>query len=139
MQIDDWIVHEIPEHVITEASDWIVQLDRLQSDDYSTAMKQSNCALEQQFYDWLNHDLAHQIAFLQLSETWAKMSMLKHMEHLIEHSEVLSFPALCNLPLVELEAHLTATEHTQTLSTPTWMYGLAIGLIVAGMLAPIFL
>ena len=139
MQIEDWIVHDIPEHIIIQASDWIIQLDKLEHDEKSLLLGASDEQLQEQFYQWLNNDPLHQMAFLQLSEMWAKSSMLKHMEHLIERSEVLSFPSLYGPSSTYAEQTIRVSESNQLVSAPAWMYAAAIGLILAGSLAPMLL
>lgn len=138
MQIEDWIVHDIPEHIIATASDWIVQLDKLEQGDNPTLLSAgAEQKLRQQFYDWLNQDQLHQLAFLQLSEIWAKTSMLKHMEHLMIKSEVIPFPGRgINLP-AGAEHSPILLEHSDALSAPAWMYFVAIGLVVTSFFAPL--
>lgn len=139
MQIEDWIVHDIPDAVIDQASDWIVQLDKLEHDDAFAAACPSTTLLRQDFYDWLNRDHLHQLAFLQLSEMWAKSSMLRHMEHLIDKSEVIQFPNLHAAPALDVEPGPILIDHHDTLSAPAWMYNVVIGLVVVGTLIPFLL
>jgi hypothetical protein len=139
MQIDDWIVHNIPEHIISQASDWIIQLDRLEQDESYAMPQQSNQLLRQQFYDWLNQDQLNQLAFLQLSEMWAKSSMLRHLEHLIDRSEVIQFPGVSTRPNYQPDMRPSYAENGDMISAPAWMYPIVIGLVVLGSLAPILL
>lgn len=139
MQIEDWIVHDIPEPIIAQASDWIIQLDRLEQDASYAMSDKENQLLRQQFYDWLNQDQLHQLAFLQLSEMWAKSSMLRHLEHLIDKSEVIQFPTMPNRPQFEPELRPSFAENGDMASAPAWMYPVVIGLVVIGSLAPLLL
>lgn len=86
MSLDEWVGHGIPDETIDLAIVWIAKLD---SQDVSEAEKRD-------FYHWLDDDPTHRWAFEELSEIWAKTSLLKDKAHLIEKSQVLHFPAPTN-------------------------------------------
>lgn len=139
MQIEDWIVHDIPDEIIGQASDWIVQLDKLEHDDSFIVSPILAMQMRRDFEAWLNHDHLHQLAFLQLSEMWAKSSTLRHVEHLIDKSEVIHFPTLHSTPTFDVEPSPILIDHNDTISAPAWMYNVVIGLVVVGTLIPFLL
>ncbi len=116
MSLDEWVGHGIPDEVIDAAIGWVAKLD---SDDLSETQRQA-------FFIWLDEDPTHRWAFEELSEIWAKSSMLKDQEHLVERSHILHFPSMNNRDK-EQKASLTFN--------PSY---LAIGFIVFGFLSSIF-
>ena len=137
MQIEDWIISDIPEPIIEQASNWIVQLDHLEQDDHGYLEPEQQAELRQQFYTWLGQHHLHQLAFSQLSEVWARTSTLKHMEELIDKSEVLNFP---QMPLPHPHANdlgpLLVDKGEPAAAAPAWMYPVVIGLAVLGAFIP---
>ena len=86
MSLDEWVGHGIPDEVVDSAIAWIAKLD---SQDVTEQQRQ-------EFYDWLDDDPMHRWAFEELSEIWARTSVLKDQEHLVEKSRILHFPAPTN-------------------------------------------
>lgn len=120
MNIEEWSGYELSELVLEEAANWIAALDSKTLDETGQIA----------FYDWLQAHPSHQHAYLELSELWAKSSCIKSMEHLVERSQVVSFP----------DKKIKAAPQAETLhpsSSPAWAYSLAIGLIFVGLSMPI--
>ena len=86
MSVDEWVGHGIPDEIIDLAIVWIAKLD-------SQSLTESE---KLEFYHWLDDDPMHRWAFEELSEIWAKTSLLKDKAHLIEQSQILHFPAPTN-------------------------------------------
>lgn len=142
MNIDDWIGTEISEEIIEQATQWVARLDADQEQiDLACESSLSATADTQAlFYAWLDQAPVNQVAFAQVSELWAKTSCLKHMEHLLEPSQILTFPdrfkqhlqpssktTLSNTPLLQ--------EQTIEVAAPAWTYHVVIGTIAVGFLA----
>jgi ferric-dicitrate binding protein FerR (iron transport regulator) len=117
MSIDDWVGVGIPEETLEQATVWITRLDS------------NNLDAEQQrvFARWLDADPMNRWAFEELSELWARVATLKDIRHLVDESQVLSFPQ--SKPIDEVP------------STPMgpawWQSATAIVLVVLGLMAPI--
>jgi ferric-dicitrate binding protein FerR (iron transport regulator) len=120
LNIEEWSGYEVSELVLEEAANWIAALDSKTLDECGQIA----------FYDWLQAHPSHQHAYLELSELWAKSSCIKSMEHLVEKSQVVTFPDKNSKPV-------TQSEPPQPLSSPAWAYSLAIGLIFIGLSMPI--
>ncbi|MEP1445340.1 MAG: FecR/PupR family sigma factor regulator [Paraglaciecola sp.] len=120
MNIEEWSGYEVSESVLAEAANWIAMLDS------DTLDEKGQIA----FYDWLQAQPAHQHAYIELSEMWAKSSCIKSMEQLVEKSKVLPFPN----PIPKQD---TQPDNPQPTSSPAWLYSLAIGLIFVGLSMPI--
>ncbi|WP_339719645.1 DUF4880 domain-containing protein [uncultured Paraglaciecola sp.] len=120
MNIEEWSGYEVSEGVLEDAANWIALLDS------NTLDEKGQIA----FYEWLQAQPAHQHAYLELSEMWAKSSCLKSMEHLVEKSQVLSFPN-------QLSKHDSEPETLPPSSSPAWAYSLALGLIFVGLSMPL--
>lgn len=86
MSLDEWVGHGIPDEIIDLAIVWIAKLDSQNATESE----------KREFYQWLDDDPLHRWAFEELSEIWAKTSLLKDKAHLIEQSQVLHFPAPTN-------------------------------------------
>lgn len=120
MNIEEWSGYELSELVLEEAANWIASLDSKMLDENGQIA----------FYDWLQAHPSHQHAYLEISELWAKSSCIKSMEHLVEKSQVVSFPDV-------ITKSVTQSESPQPISSPAWAYSLAIGLIFVGLSMPI--
>lgn len=116
MSLDEWVGHGIPDEVIDLAIVWIAKLD---SQNLTEQERQS-------FYCWLDEDPTHRWAFEELSEIWAKTSLLKDKEHLVEQSRVLHFPSAIN-----------EDTHNPIISANSLSY-IAIVLILLGVVVPLF-
>lgn len=114
MSLDEWIGHGIPDDVVDSAIVWIAKLD-------SVDMTQQQ---REDFYQWLNDDPTHRWAFEELSEIWAKTSVLRDQEHLVEQSQILHFPAATN------------QDEKARLSPFDLLPYVAVILIVIGLIAP---
>ncbi|WP_299075056.1 DUF4880 domain-containing protein [uncultured Paraglaciecola sp.] len=120
MNIEEWSGHEVSELVLEQAANWLAKLD-------------SNDLPESQhiaFYVWLQAEPAHQHAYMELSELWAKSACIKGMEHMLEKSKVVPFP-------VQLPRVVSRPDMPQSLASPAWAYSLTIGLIFVGLSLPI--
>jgi ferric-dicitrate binding protein FerR (iron transport regulator) len=120
LNIEEWSGFELSELVLEEAANWIAALDSKTLDETGQIA----------FYDWLQAHPSHQHAYLELSELWAKSSCIKSMEHLVERSQVVTFPDK------KIKA-APQPESPQPISSPAWAYSLAIGLIFVGLSMPI--
>jgi ferric-dicitrate binding protein FerR (iron transport regulator) len=120
LNIEEWSGYELSELVLEEAANWIASLDSKTLDENGQIA----------FYDWLQAHPSHQHAYLEISELWAKSSCIKSMEHLVEKSQVVSFPDV-------ITKSVTQSESPQPISSPAWAYSLAIGLIFVGLSMPI--
>ena len=120
MNIEQWSGYEVSELVLEEAANWIASLDSKSLDESQQIA----------FYEWLQAHPSHQHAYLELSELWAKSSCIKSMEHMVEKSQVVSFPDKKSKSAIQPEA-------LQPSSSPAWAYSVAIGLIFVGLSMPI--
>jgi len=84
MTIDNWTGFDIPASSLDEAADWIARLD---SDSVSPQDQYV-------FMCWLEKSYSNRRAYEELSLSWAKFSLLKSSEHLIDVPQVLQFPIL---------------------------------------------
>lgn len=117
MSFDEWLCFGIPEQIVNEASDWIAILD-----SKSVTIEQ-----QQTFFIWLDEKPEHRWAFEELSEAWAKTSLLSGLESQLEQSQVLEFPHREKLVLAtnsafqkaETETHITPN------NSPLWFSNLA--------------
>ncbi len=91
MSLDEWFALGIPDDVADEAQQWVSRLD---SDQVSAEDRQA-------FLDWLDCSPLNRWAYSELSESWAKLSILQEVSHLIDRSKVLEFPA-ATMPAPEL-------------------------------------
>lgn len=114
MSLDEWVGYGIPEEVIKAALKWLARLDTQQISEIE----------QQEFFRWLDEDPTHRWAFEELSEIWAKTSILKDQEHLIEKSQVLYFPTPTNENLANVD------------QVSNWLHYWTIILIFVGMLVP---
>lgn len=83
MSLDGWIGVGISDEVIEQAHSWIARLDSNLITDGERL----------QFWHWLDESPEHRWAYEELSESWAKLSMLKDAEHQVDRSRVVAFPA----------------------------------------------
>jgi hypothetical protein len=81
MSIDEWLGFGVPEEILEQATQWLALLDSNQVTDQQRA----------DFFAWLAADPLHAIAFEELSELWARTSVIKNFQQLIEESKVLAF------------------------------------------------
>lgn len=86
MSLDEWVGHGIPDEIIDLAIMWIAKLDAQNLSDKEKL----------EFYHWLDDEPMHRWAFEELSEIWAKTTLLKDKTHLLEQSQILHFPAPTN-------------------------------------------
>jgi ferric-dicitrate binding protein FerR (iron transport regulator) len=120
LNIEEWSGYELSELVLEEAANWIASLDSKNLDENQQIA----------FYEWLQAHPSHQHAYLELSELWAKSSCIKSMEHMVEKSQVVSFPDKKSKSAIQPET-------LQPSSSPAWAYSVAIGLIFVGLSMPI--
>jgi ferric-dicitrate binding protein FerR (iron transport regulator) len=139
MNIDDWTGTDISDDIIEEAAYWVAALDAENADEPLLVMASVSAVadIELPFYVWLNQDPVHQMAFAQVSELWAKTACLKHVEHLLEPSQVLAYPrrfaksAKASNQGIISDAPLLQDQRIETAS-PSWAYNLVIGIISFG-------
>ncbi|MFT4938445.1 MAG: ferric-dicitrate binding protein FerR (iron transport regulator) [Paraglaciecola sp.] len=119
MSLDEWLGFGVPEDILERATQWIALLDSDTADDKQRA----------EFFIWLEEDPLHAIAFEELSELWAKTSVIKNFHDLLDESKVLPFP------------HSMESKEIQQLVVPaheSWLPTLTIGIIVLGFISPLF-
>ena len=148
MNIDDWTGTQIGEDVIEQAAQWVAALDADNTQELKVTFKAHGLGevdTQQAFYTWLSQDPVHQMAFVQVSEIWAKTACLKHAEHLLEPSMVLSFPSRVSHQLsAENNLHSSFNtnlsdppllqERYDEAASPAWVYYAVIGMISLGVL-----
>lgn len=83
MHLDDWISTPVPEHIILEASAWIIKQSQYTLDPESN----------QAFNQWLAEDPINTWTYEELSLLWAKLNTLPEHEVEFLQSKVFVFPA----------------------------------------------
>lgn len=116
MSVDEWVGYGIPEDVLDTASKWIAVLD-------SERVEES---VQNEFLLWLQQDDMHQVAFMELSELWARTSIIKQCHHLIEENQVIQFPVS------------DSCEPNIAISNQNLLYYSAITIICVGFIAAMF-
>jgi len=111
----DWIGENIPDHIMEDAASWMASLD-------SGSCSQSDRVA---FARWLNADPLHQGAFEELSEVWARLHTLSDVPAMLEHPDVIPFPA-------EREVAAFAVERPE--SKAEWSTLAASLLIIVGII-----
>lgn len=82
MHLDDWISERVPEHIIHEASAWIIQQAQGSLDPDASAA----------FNDWLAGDPMNTWTYEELTLLWAKLNTLPEHEVEFLQSKVFVFP-----------------------------------------------
>lgn len=124
MSLDGWIGLGIPEEVAEQALQWVARLD---SDQVSQEDRTG-------FMQWLDVSPTNRWAYTELSESWAKLSMLQEVSHLVDCSKVLEF----KIPesAVRQTANQTNFEHSRTANPAanSWLSYAAMALMILGLL-----
>lgn len=115
---DDWIGQNIPDEIMEQAAGWMALLDS----------SQATAADRIAFAQWLSEDSLHQGAFEELSEVWARLHILSDVPSMIEHPNVIPFPA---------SAQVDAFEDEVTVRQPEWTTLVASLLLFVGVLVHI--
>lgn len=126
MNIEEWSGYEVSNEVLEKAASWIATLDNSQG---SEATEDTHTL----FFDWLQADPAHQQAYFELSEIWARSACTKSMYDMIDKSVVLPFPKQENTPSPGSLLEPSFEGHS---GSSSWAYTLTIGLIFCGLLIP---
>lgn len=120
MSMEEWTGFSVPEPILEEASQWIAKLDA------KHVSEQDRIA----FTVWLASDPLHQTGYGELSDLWARSSVIKNFSHLVDESNVTRLDGLVqrnepiNTSMVQIE-------------TSIWPRFVALSLIVIGFLPPI--
>ena len=96
----DWIGQNIPDQIMEDAASWLALLDS------ASCTRSDRLA----FAYWLNGDPLHQGAFEELSEVWARLQTLIELPALIDHPDVIPFPAEREIALFDEKASAGNTE-----------------------------
>ena len=99
---DDWIGQNIPDEIMEQAAGWMALLDS------SQATPEHRIA----FARWLSEDSLHQGAFEELSEVWARLHILSDVPAMIEHPNVIAFPASAQIDAFNEEPPTRQSEWT---------------------------
>jgi ferric-dicitrate binding protein FerR (iron transport regulator) len=115
MSFDEWVCFGIPEEIIQQASSWIAELDA------------GNISASRQavFLHWLDENPQNRWAFEELSEAWAKTSVLTDIETQIETPQVVPFSR---------QSVLSNTNPTSIQTNKDWLHFGAIALIIIGLI-----
>ncbi len=97
---DDWLGQNIPDHIMEDAAKWMALLD---SNDCTQADRVA-------FARWLSADPLHQGGFEELSEVWARLQILSDVPAMVEHPDVIPFPAKPENKLFEDEVPVRRSE-----------------------------
>lgn len=117
MSMEEWTGFSVPEPILEEASQWIVKLD-------------TNDITEQQricFTVWLASDPLHQTAYAELSDLWARTSVIKRFSDHVEHSNLIG----ANLSVVNSSQSISV-QNEQTV----WPRFVSMSFITIGFLFP---
>lgn len=111
----DWIGENIPDHIMSDAASWVALLDS------------GSCTASDRvaFARWLNEDPLHQGAFEELSEIWARLHTLSDVSAMIEHPDVIPFPA---------EREVAAFDNELRVRRPEWSTLAASLLVIFGII-----
>lgn len=120
MSMEEWTGFSVPEPILEEASQWIAKLDAKQ------VSEQDRIA----FTLWLASDPLHQTGYGELSDLWARTSVIKNFSHLIDESNVIPFD-------VSNKTDSQIHNPVQQLETSIWPRFVALSFIVLGFLPPI--
>jgi hypothetical protein len=156
MSIDEWLGFGVPEEILEQATEWLALLDSNQVTDKQRVA----------FFAWLAADPLHAIAFEELSELWARTSVIKNFQQLIVESKVLAFtrhgqsgsalPVIglqqagmlpagfpsANIGMsppsnvVQLNANPANSVNYTSAQTSTWLPWLSVAIIAIGLVLP---
>ncbi|MFC3093275.1 DUF4880 domain-containing protein [Alteromonas sediminis] len=133
MNIHEWLGEDVPAAVVEKAIDWIAVLDDLENKPEEQAKRIA-------FYQWLGEDAAHQQAFAELSEMWAKTACLESLKSKIDASQVIPFPLKSqqNKPASKWGNQPLLADSMMCSNTfaPSWLYGVTLVTMCLGLILP---